>query len=96
MDQSRQLTARHVIAQSTEKELAHSEAPCVCMLTLIITVFKTWGEEPHAKAVARAIVQAREDGPIESTAQLAGIIGACSRHRNKRTHPATLSFQVCV
>lgn len=53
-----------------------------------------YGEEPAARAIARAIVEAR---PLRTTAQLADIIENAVR-RNKRSrsspiHPATRTFQ---
>ena len=49
-----------------------------------------YGEEPHARRVARAIVAAR---PIETTSQLAQVISRASGHTQYRIHPATRTFQ---
>lgn len=52
------------------------------------------GEEPAARRIARAIVEARKGGPIATTAELADIIArAAPRDPKRRTHPATRSFQ---
>ncbi len=49
-----------------------------------------WGEEPRARQVARAIVQAR---PIQTTRELADLVARRSGYRRGRTHPATRTFQ---
>lgn len=56
------------------------------------TVLREYGEEPHARAVARAIVAARQRASIDTCKDLATVVsGACRRHG--RTHPATRTFQ---
>ncbi|HUX88502.1 MAG TPA: 16S rRNA (cytosine(1402)-N(4))-methyltransferase RsmH, partial [Chloroflexota bacterium] len=52
-----------------------------------------YGEEPRAKAIARAIVQQRERKPIETTDELALLIERAVGHRRGKTHPATRTFQ---
>ncbi len=61
-------------------------------LSRIIHIF---GEEPRARAIARAIVRARADEPITTTAALvAAIEKATGRQRPQdRIHPATRTFQ---
>lgn len=49
-----------------------------------------YGEDPHSRRVARAIVQAR---PLETTRQLADAIARGHGGRRERTHPATRAFQ---
>lgn len=57
-------------------------------------IFKAYGEERNARALARAIVRAREARPIETTEQLARIIEEASPARGKeKIHPATRVFQ---
>ena len=58
-------------------------------------VFRDYGEERHAKRIARAIVRAREDAPFTTTARLANLIEAnVPRERGpRRIHPATRVFQ---
>jgi 16S rRNA (cytosine1402-N4)-methyltransferase len=51
------------------------------------------GEERHSRAVARAIVKARELTPIRTTAVLADIVAAVVRSRPGDIHPATRTFQ---
>jgi 16S rRNA (cytosine1402-N4)-methyltransferase len=51
------------------------------------------GEERHSRAVARAIVKAREQAPITTTAALADIIASVVRARAGDIHPATRTFQ---
>lgn len=52
------------------------------------------GEERRARAIAKAIVMARQRGPIETTGALADIVARVlgRRHDDKR-HPATRTFQ---
>ncbi|PIR85770.1 16S rRNA (cytosine(1402)-N(4))-methyltransferase [Candidatus Kaiserbacteria bacterium CG10_big_fil_rev_8_21_14_0_10_44_10] len=54
-----------------------------------------FGEERASRRIARAIVEARENGPIKSSLQLAEIIeSAIPRFKGKgRIHPATKTFQ---
>jgi 16S rRNA (cytosine1402-N4)-methyltransferase len=53
-----------------------------------------YGEERRSRALARAIVAARDSAPIETTAQLSAIIEAASPpKRPGQPHPATRSFQ---
>jgi len=59
-------------------------------------VLGTLGEERYARRIARAIVQARVDGGIHTTGQLAAIIAAAvpsGGSHGARIHPATRSFQ---
>lgn len=53
-----------------------------------------YGEERASRRIARAIVKARQDAPIERTGQLAQIVAAClPRPKPGQSHPATRSFQ---
>lgn len=59
-----------------------------------------FGDERRSRAVARAIVRARETAPIERTSQLADIVaravgpaGRGGKKGGKRIHPATRTFQ---
>jgi 16S rRNA (cytosine1402-N4)-methyltransferase len=56
------------------------------------TIIRHWGDEPHARKIAHAIVAAREEKPIETTRQLADIVSRVVRKVGK-THPATKTFQ---
>ncbi len=57
-------------------------------------VLKTYGEERQASRIARAILRARENGPIRRTGQLADIVeSVLGRRRPGDRHPATKTFQ---
>ena len=65
----------------------------------LVRVLKVFGEERHARRIARAIIGARKGKPLETTTELAALISACvprrergPRHR-QRIHPATKTFQ---
>src|SRR5262249_26342439 len=51
------------------------------------------GEERHSRAVARAIVKARDSAPIEPPRSLADLVAAVVRSRLGDIHPATRTFQ---
>jgi 16S rRNA (cytosine1402-N4)-methyltransferase len=53
-------------------------------------ILRDYGEEPQARRIARAIVAAR---PVETTAQLAGVIRSVKKSRPRDIDPATLTFQ---
>jgi 16S rRNA (cytosine1402-N4)-methyltransferase len=57
-------------------------------------VLRRYGEEPHARRIARAIVSARSATRITTTGQLSAIVAAAAPvdHR-RRVHPATRVFQ---
>lgn len=59
----------------------------------IADVLKTYGEERHAKRIARAIVEARVHTPITTTLQLADVVSKANPAWEKSKHPATRSFQ---
>ena len=60
----------------------------------IIECLREYGEERHAKRVARFIVEDREKEPIETTLQLANLVKrAVPRANRQRIHPATRTFQ---
>jgi 16S rRNA (cytosine1402-N4)-methyltransferase len=79
MDTTRGVTAAQWLAQASEGEIAR--------------VLKVFGEERYARRIARAIVAARAETPIETTGRLAAIISAASPSREKGKHPATRGFQ---
>ncbi len=71
------LTAAEFLNEADEGEIAR--------------ILKDYGEEPRARAVARAIAAAR---PIERTAELAAIVRRAAGFRpGQRTDPATRTFQ---
>ncbi len=58
----------------------------------LANLFYTYGEEHRSRRVARAIVEARQRGPVTTTTQLASLTErAIGRHGP--THPATRIFQ---
>lgn len=59
----------------------------------IAQVLKDFGEERHARRIARAIVAARLERPIARTGQLADIVAAANPAWEKNKHPATRAFQ---
>ena len=79
MDPGSGLSAADWLATATEGEISE--------------VIRTYGEERFAKSIARAIVAARQEEAISSTAQLAGLIAATLKRREPGQHPATRSFQ---
>src|SRR3989338_8062422 len=58
-------------------------------------IFREYGEERFSRKIARAIVEARKRGPVETTTELAGItLGAIPRRSHGgNIHPATRVFQ---
>jgi 16S rRNA (cytosine1402-N4)-methyltransferase len=56
-------------------------------------IIKEWGEEPMAKRIARAIVTARAEAPIETTTRLAEVIRSVKRGKPNAIDPSTLTFQ---
>ncbi|WP_018232394.1 16S rRNA (cytosine(1402)-N(4))-methyltransferase RsmH [Thioalkalivibrio thiocyanodenitrificans] len=59
----------------------------------IARVLKDYGEERFARRIARRIVEARSDTPIERTGQLADLVAAAVPTRERHKHPATRTFQ---
>jgi len=58
-------------------------------------ILREYGEELQAGRIARAIVERRKAGPIETTDELAGIVASAmpARMSHGRIHPATRTFQ---
>lgn len=62
--------------------------------TTLADVLYTYGEERASRRIAKAIVKARGEEPIETTARLSAIVEAClPRAKPGQSHPATRSFQ---
>jgi 16S rRNA (cytosine1402-N4)-methyltransferase len=59
----------------------------------IARVIKEYGEERFARRIARSIVMARAEEPIERTAQLAAIVARAAGPSPAGRHPATRTFQ---
>lgn len=81
MDQRQSLTAADIVNQYTEMELYR--------------VIKDYGEEQFAKNIAKHIVKARQDKPIETTGELNEIIKAAIPAKMRATggHPSKRTFQ---
>jgi 16S rRNA (cytosine1402-N4)-methyltransferase len=56
-------------------------------------VLRDYGEERHAKRIARAVLRAGAAAPITTTGRLAEVIAAAVPGREPGKHPATRSFQ---
>jgi 16S rRNA (cytosine1402-N4)-methyltransferase len=56
-------------------------------------IIRDYGEERHAKRVARAIVEARHQGPVDTTGKLAAIVARAVPGRERGKNPATRTFQ---
>lgn len=56
-------------------------------------ILRDYGEEPMAKRIARAVVAARTESPIETTTQLAAVIRSVKKSRPHEIDPSTLTFQ---
>jgi 16S rRNA (cytosine1402-N4)-methyltransferase len=73
-------TAADLVNETPEAELAN--------------IIFLYGEERASRRIAKSIVRSREDAPIETTLQLAGIVERClPRPKPGQTHPATRTFQ---
>lgn len=59
----------------------------------IAEVLKAFGEERHARRIARAIVAARTQAPVRTTGRLAEIVARANPSHEKGKHPATRTFQ---
>lgn len=79
LDQGGGLTAAQWLADAPQQEIAD--------------ILFRLGEERYARRIARAVVAARAQAPIETTRQLAAIIAQASPTRERGKDPATRSFQ---
>ncbi len=80
MDRSAGDTAAELIARTSESDLAD-------------TIY-AYGEERFSRRIARAIVAARQDAPIDTTLKLAAIVRRAIPGRGyQRIDPATRTFQ---
>jgi 16S rRNA (cytosine1402-N4)-methyltransferase len=80
LDRTRGETAAQLLERLDEHDLART--------------LWTFGEEPRARAIARAIIRERGGGsPIATTSRLAAIVArACRGGTARRIHPATRTF----
>ena len=79
MDTSRGETVAQWLARAEEADIRE--------------VIRDYGEERFASAIAKAIVAARSERPVDTTYELAQIVAAAVRTREAGQHPATRSFQ---
>jgi len=83
MDTSQELDARTIVNEYDERQLAQ--------------VFRRYGEDPGANAIAREICRRRRKAPIETTGQLVDAIEAATpayiRRKFGGGHPAKRVFQ---
>jgi 16S rRNA (cytosine1402-N4)-methyltransferase len=81
MDRTGTETAADLVAHSTERDLADA-------------IFQ-YGEERFSRRIARALVAARRESPVDTTGRLAAIVRRAIPHRGAhlRTDPATKTFQ---
>src|SRR4051812_41133324 len=61
--------------------------------TELTRIIREQGEERHAARVARAIIDARRAGPVETTGKLAAIVARALPRREHGKNPATRTFQ---
>jgi len=59
----------------------------------LMTIIRDYGEEPMARGIARAIVKARLEAPIDTTQRLSEVIRTVKKPRYNEIDPATLTFQ---
>ena len=59
----------------------------------IMMVLFDYGEEKFARRIAKAIVEAREEQPINTTKRLASIVATANPSSEKNKDPATRTFQ---
>lgn len=78
MDRSRGLTAADLVNESAAESLEE--------------IFRTLGEEPNARRIARAIVERRAERPFETTSDFALFVERLVGRRGPH-HPATRVFQ---
>jgi 16S rRNA (cytosine1402-N4)-methyltransferase len=79
MSRQIQATARDVLRTASLEELAR--------------IFRIYGEERRARAIARRIVEEREHHPMETTTQLARLVERVLGPKRSSVHPATRVFQ---
>lgn len=81
MDQRQAMTAKDILAEYSEQELYR--------------MIRDYGEDKFAKNIAKHIVQARQEAPIETTGQLNEIIRAAIPAKVRATggHPAKRTYQ---
>jgi 16S rRNA (cytosine1402-N4)-methyltransferase len=79
MDPTQGETAAELLRRVDEEELAR--------------IIREYGEERHAARVARAIVDARRNDPLDTTGALAALVARAVPGREPGKNPATRTFQ---
>ena len=79
MDRTQTVTAAHLLNHLPEEELAR--------------ILREYGEERKASRLAREIVKARAEKPLQWTAELVAICERVVGKGKQRIHPATRTFQ---
>lgn len=79
LDPSLKMTAADWVGGSDEREL--------------VRILREYGEEKEAVRIARKIVQARRDAPIETTGRLATVVRSATGPAKGGIDPATRTFQ---
>jgi 16S rRNA (cytosine1402-N4)-methyltransferase len=79
MDRSMGPTAADLLAEADEEDLSR--------------IFFEYGEERHARRIARAVRDRRLHRPILTTGDLASLVERVNPRRGARIHPATRVFQ---
>ncbi len=79
MDRSGGITAADIVNGWSEEEL--------------MRILRAYGEEPMARRIVRVLLRRREQGPIESTVELAELVERAKGGRRSGVHPATQTFQ---
>jgi 16S rRNA (cytosine1402-N4)-methyltransferase len=81
MDRRSPVTAASLVARLSEEQLAD--------------VFYHYGEEWQARRIARFLVQARQEQPVDTTARLAAIVAEAipRKYHPQKVHVATKVFQ---
>jgi 16S rRNA (cytosine1402-N4)-methyltransferase len=79
MDSTQNPSAAEWLASISEVELAR--------------VIEEYGEERHARRIAKAVVMARRQSRLDNTRRLAELIASVVPRREKNKHPATRTFQ---
>ena len=59
----------------------------------LVTILRDYGEERRAVAIARAIVNGREQSPLTTTGDLSRLVAKVVGNHGRRIHPATRTFQ---
>ena len=81
MDQRQKLSAYEVVNNYSEQDL--------------VRIFFEYGEEKFSKSIARHIVEARKEHPVNTTFELVEIIkrSVPTKYKNEKGHPAKRVFQ---